>query len=453
MRFIICTICKIFLSLNINMSNKPVVFISSTIHDFRDLRSSLKYWIEELGYDVRLSEYNDFPVSSDANSYDNCFRAIDQCDYFILLIGNRIGGWYDPNQRISITQEEYRRAYQRMREGGTIKIISFVRKELLDVRQDRKELAKYLKTECEFLSTDQKNKITYHPCKFLDDAAFILSFIEEVGRYDEMQESLGSNSPRPEGNWIYSFVGFENIIASLEMMFEVDDNLREKSMRYNLKMEISRNLSRLLDDFGNKLIAPLYNSVECAYNTRLKSADKKRFRIQCRDLVTIMLFYMSSRGLMFSNLFLEKALQEGTFLSYDNMSNSFGETPLHRALLLLNKYLFYLMAPKSESDNKQFAAFMMQVKNAGIENLKDSDEIEIPDYIVLVPALGVYLQQKNVVIIMAAILKYLNGNNAALDNLEERLVSTYVLSDENSLEDEKKAHPSIEDAERWALEC
>ena len=40
--------------------NKPKIFISSTIYDFQDLRSALKYWFKEYGYEARLSEYNDF---------------------------------------------------------------------------------------------------------------------------------------------------------------------------------------------------------------------------------------------------------------------------------------------------------------------------------------------------------------------------------------------------------
>jgi hypothetical protein len=35
-------------------AQRPKVFISSTIYVFRDLRSALKYWLEELGYDVLL---------------------------------------------------------------------------------------------------------------------------------------------------------------------------------------------------------------------------------------------------------------------------------------------------------------------------------------------------------------------------------------------------------------
>jgi len=43
---------------------KPKIFISSTIYDFQDLRSSLKYWLSELGFSVQLSEYSDFEEDS-----------------------------------------------------------------------------------------------------------------------------------------------------------------------------------------------------------------------------------------------------------------------------------------------------------------------------------------------------------------------------------------------------
>jgi Domain of unknown function (DUF4062) len=42
-------------------NKKPTVFISSTIYDFKDLRSAIKYYLEELGFEVFASDYNDFP--------------------------------------------------------------------------------------------------------------------------------------------------------------------------------------------------------------------------------------------------------------------------------------------------------------------------------------------------------------------------------------------------------
>ena len=91
---------------------KPVVFISSTCFDFRDLRSSLKYYLEELGYEVLLSEYNDFKSLNKENSFQSCLDAIKKCDYFVLLIGSRVGGFYNANENISITRKEYQEAYK-----------------------------------------------------------------------------------------------------------------------------------------------------------------------------------------------------------------------------------------------------------------------------------------------------------------------------------------------------
>ena len=54
---------------------KPNFFISSTIYDFKDLRSSIKWWLEENDYIVSASEYNDFEKPLDDNSYDACLKA------------------------------------------------------------------------------------------------------------------------------------------------------------------------------------------------------------------------------------------------------------------------------------------------------------------------------------------------------------------------------------------
>src|SRR5689334_2746801 len=90
---------------------KPTIFISSTIYDFGDLRSALKYWLEQLGYEVMLSEFNDFTKPLDENSYTACLKAIESASHFILLIGARTGGIYDAAEKVSITRMEYRAAY------------------------------------------------------------------------------------------------------------------------------------------------------------------------------------------------------------------------------------------------------------------------------------------------------------------------------------------------------
>lgn len=309
---------------------KPKVFISSTIYDFRDLRSALKYWLEELGYDVYLSEQNDFPIASDKNSYESCFHAIDQCDYFILLVGARVGGWYDKESRTSITQAEYRRAYKKLTEG-TIKILAFVRKELWDVREDRKELQRLLENE-EFQSIepDQKTAIARHPSKFVEDADFIFSFIEEIGRHDEMKKSIQDKTALPIGNWIYTFNGFEDIINSLERMFGVKSNLNQKKMLFCLKKELVHNLSIILLRCDEETIAPIYTTTDVVYHREIKNRkfQQETIPLLYEDISRITFFTILAFRARFSNQFTEKAILEGTYLEYDNNSHKYVETPL-----------------------------------------------------------------------------------------------------------------------------
>ncbi|MCK4813603.1 MAG: DUF4062 domain-containing protein, partial [Candidatus Marinimicrobia bacterium] len=60
---------------------KPTFFISSTIYDFSDLRSAIKYYLESQGCKILASEYNDFDKPLDKHSYDACLESIKQADY------------------------------------------------------------------------------------------------------------------------------------------------------------------------------------------------------------------------------------------------------------------------------------------------------------------------------------------------------------------------------------
>ena len=116
---------------------RPTFFISSTIFDFQDLRSALKFYLEEQGCKVLASEFNDFTKPLDKHSYQACLDAIHAADYFILLIGSRVGGWYDERSRISITQHEYREAYA-LHKAGKLKLLNFVRADVWRVKEDRR---------------------------------------------------------------------------------------------------------------------------------------------------------------------------------------------------------------------------------------------------------------------------------------------------------------------------
>jgi len=430
------------------MSNtKPKVFISSTIYDLRDLRSSLKYWLKAFGYEVYLSEYSDFPTDSDRNSYECCFQVIDQCDYFILLIGNRIGGWFSEPERISITQEEYRRAYGKMMNDDSIKIISFVRKEIWDIREDRKELKKHLQDTAQFesITDDQKRSITNHPSKFVEDAEFIFSFLKEVGRHDEMKQSIQNDIPLPKGNWIYPFYEFEDIVRSLESVFGVGSNLNQKRALFLLRDEVITNLSALCESDRGEVL-PKFHWAHGAYQRKQGDLEDQT-PMKVSEFKHLFIFTILNNHRGTSNHFIKKSILDGSFLAYDNSTHAYVETSLHRALMKLNTFLEQIEFSISHSRNSEEFAKMYVIHN-GLRQYPDSKIVPI-DNMRLISPFGSYLMQKNAVLILKVLLKYIDGNENALDFYEEQLVSTQPFSSPEDTKRDESLKPTTSQIEDW----
>ena len=91
------------------MSQRLVVFISSTVVDLDATRRALKDRLERRGLEVRLSEDADFPVEPGISSHDACLAAVRSAHVFVLLVGSRFGGEYQ-GQNKSITWREWEEA-------------------------------------------------------------------------------------------------------------------------------------------------------------------------------------------------------------------------------------------------------------------------------------------------------------------------------------------------------
>ena len=92
------------------------IFLSSTCVDLVDLRSGLKESLEEMGYEVWVSEFPGFPVDSSLHSHDNCLRNVEQADQYVLIVNDRYGALYEgtayEKRPISLTRHEYERALE-----------------------------------------------------------------------------------------------------------------------------------------------------------------------------------------------------------------------------------------------------------------------------------------------------------------------------------------------------
>ena len=104
---------------------KPVVFVSSTCYDLKQVRADLKEFIEgNYGFEAMLSEFDSFPIDPCIGTFENCLSNVDQCaDIFILIVGNRYGYVTDTGK--SITNLEYLHA-----KAKGIPVYVFVSKQL-----------------------------------------------------------------------------------------------------------------------------------------------------------------------------------------------------------------------------------------------------------------------------------------------------------------------------------
>jgi hypothetical protein len=303
---------------------KPVFFVSSTIYDFVDLRSSIKWWLEENDYKVNASEYNDFIKPLDKNSYEACLSAIDNSDYFILIIGDRIGGMYD--REITITQKEYRHAYGRMLEGK-LKIISFIRQTTWTTFYATKNKIKTIKKE----HADFKNIID----SIVNEEEMVrLKFIDDVRRVNDMKEGKS-----PKNNWIHPFNNFKEIIEVLQNELGGFSELSFKQKRFIIQNDIKKNLKQVVSKYEGEIYPIGFLSREL-FGDFVLDDEVRHITLTHKQYVNYASFYISCLQI---NPFIinriESYYKSGFFLQYSKDSNDYISGDLNTlASNLLNIY-------------------------------------------------------------------------------------------------------------------
>lgn len=103
------------------------MFISSTCYDLKQVRNDIRLFLESLGINPILSEFDSFPVDPDITAVENCLKVVDErSDLFLLVVGGRYGLSHEEGK--SVTNMEYLRA----RAKG-IPVYVFVQKSILSI--------------------------------------------------------------------------------------------------------------------------------------------------------------------------------------------------------------------------------------------------------------------------------------------------------------------------------
>jgi hypothetical protein len=392
---------------------KPTIYISSTIYDFADLRSSLKYVLEELGYTVLLSDFNDFKKPLDKNSYDSCLAALKEADYFLLLIGQRVGGFVDAKEKISITRIEYREAYK-LSQAGQLKLLIFVRKSLWDIREDRKALTQAfekLNADSKELSEENQKKLINHSSTFVNDAEVTFEFLKEVSKVEEMKAAIKGAGDFPVGNWVHTFSTLGDIMATLNTELNIKNPLQRAILISNLKNELIGNLAALLTKTPDTILAT--EDFAMAARRGLTGDRDEVSDISGKHLGWLAMYLLCAAPT--SNLttqFLNAALTSGEFLNFVKESHSFEPSLLQNRMLELKKNLDRLQfLTKGFSEQRsRLADELFGIPNdeslISIENEKLSVAFVFQDC------------ELNVVKLLSAILKYLDGDTKALQNVQ-----------------------------------
>lgn len=314
--------------------NRPTFFISSTIYDFRDLRSAIKFYLEEQGCKVLASEFNDFEKPLDKHSYDACLKAIHSADYFVLLIGSRVGGWYDEPNRISITQREYREAYN-LHCFGKLKVLTFVRSEVWQAKEDRRELVKYLQSTA--LDETSRRAIANHPSKAASDAEFILAFLNEVGKNEETKLAVQGKASPPSGNWIHVVSGFRDIVDVLQGQVFFSIPVEDMTVRRLLRRELCDFVGQCLIKVNGSIYLPraTIERFHAEHPITMEGKRNEVTKVSTKRWGELSFIAMHLLARQIHPVVLPQILSRPTFLEFDLQTSSYTETPTYEALLRL----------------------------------------------------------------------------------------------------------------------
>lgn len=82
------------------------IFVSSTCYDLSAIRSQLRNFVNSMGYECVMSDYNDIVYHPNHHTHTSCINEVNSCDMIILIVGSRFGGVAIPEALEKINFDE-----------------------------------------------------------------------------------------------------------------------------------------------------------------------------------------------------------------------------------------------------------------------------------------------------------------------------------------------------------
>lgn len=90
---------------------QPIIMVSSTVYGVEELLDRIYASLTLFGYEVWSSHAGTMPTNSNVSAFDNCIKAVEDCDLFLGLITPQYGSGA-VGKDISITHQELLKAIE-----------------------------------------------------------------------------------------------------------------------------------------------------------------------------------------------------------------------------------------------------------------------------------------------------------------------------------------------------
>jgi len=278
----------------------PTVFISSTVKDLSDLRSAVRFFLEQYGFEVWISESPDFPHDLDDETRQAALRPIEDADYYVLIVGNRTGTL--TSDGVSVTRSEFRRARELHRKSGRPQLVLLARVGVLDaVRQ-----------------ADSNGPTE------ADDWPHVIDFVEEISTAENPHDA----------NWVHPFGSFQEIATVLRTALRLSGPVRRLALEANLVEELGSNTEHLLARLRDRVV-PVG---ELLMPEVVPPPTDEEVHLDRHQTASIWVFRLSLPGPnALATVALTDAISSGDFLEFDAINGRMATSDIQAAMLLLRQ--------------------------------------------------------------------------------------------------------------------
>lgn len=366
---------------------KLKIFVSSTCYDLGIIRSQLKSFIENMGYDAVLSEYNDIFYDPKDHTHESCVKEVTNADLVILIIGSRFGGKGIPNlqslidfktlstssmkpgiidkqENLSVTQYEIFKAIE-----SDIPVYCFVDENVWHdhrVYEENKE------------NGDVINNMKFPSIDKNETAPFIFEFINFM-------------RARTHNNAIYPFAKLEDIEGCLlKQWSNLFQSLLSESKNKNTT---SKQMSQIADQLSD-MKALILSSAD-------KTADSKEIAkgvIKYRLMVTYVDELLPSQDIIMKGQSWDDLMKACDIVDV----RDFVDEHMRNRIAIIKKdntfylHYFYFNDTKFEQYKKLWSDFVVikkEIKQIIVEAIRDSSNAHIKDLKYYNKNFDIYLQE------------------------------------------------------------